>query len=178
MPASNSQSKLKYTDEQLLEKIRQLGEKLGRPPLRKEFVAEYDGMYISPITRRWKGFLNARRIVFPGAPLTRNFDLRVEPEEHLKKLRNYYAKYGRIPFGRDFESPELPSKSSLSGIFGSVNNARIAAGLSALIPRNNHGTPKEVTAEEYALYRKNDPSMLSRSQQRYRHLQRRKKGIR
>ena len=137
--------------DQVLEKILDLKVKLGRIPSYDEFSDEYDGRYLSSIKYLHGSWTEAVKKI---GEKTRE-DLRRHSEEDLiAELQDFQKRYNRIPMTSDFNRGMLTNKGTFIRKFGTLNNARIAAGMNAIVPTGGgrYGKYKEISAEEYFKY--------------------------
>lgn len=136
--------------DQVLEKIVDLKDKLGHVPSYEEFYEHYEGRYIHSIKYLHGSWTEAVRKTIGK---TRE-DLRRHSEEDLiAELQNFQKRYGRIPMTSDFNRGLLTNKGTFIRKFGTLNKARIAAGMNAIVPvGGRYGNYKEITPEEYAKY--------------------------
>lgn len=134
---------------QVLEKIMELAEKLGHTPGYEEFQREYHGKYVSSIRYHYGSWTNAVH----KCKMTTLGELRHPSKAKLiLDLRDFYDKHLRIPMTSDFNRGLLRDRGVYIREFGSLNNARVEAGLNAVIPMP-FGQIIELTPEQYAEYR-------------------------
>lgn len=136
--------------DQVLEKILDLKEKLGHVPSIDEFKMEYKGRFLHSIQYLHGSWSEAVRKL---GEKTRE-DLRRHSEEDLiEELQNFQKKYDRIPMTSDFNRGLLTNKGTFIRKFGTLNNARVAAGMNAVVPMGGrYGNYKEISPEEYDKY--------------------------
>lgn len=135
--------------EQVLEKIRELADKLGRVPSYEEFVKHYKYNYIGSIRFQWGSYSNA---VHQLGMQTMD-DLRHPDKERLlRDLQDFQKQHGRIPMTSDFNRGLLRDRGVYIRLFGSLNNARLEAGMNAVVPMP-FGQIIELTPEEYEEYK-------------------------
>lgn len=136
--------------DQLLEKIKELAKKLGHTPSMDEFQEHYKGRYRSAIMYIHGGYLEAVR----KAKLVSAKELK-EPDNDrlLQDLIDFKKKYGRIPMSSDFARGLLRPRAMYFRRFGSLNNARVEAGLEAVIPMP-FGQIVMMSPKEYLEYKK------------------------
>jgi hypothetical protein len=120
----------RYTDEQILEELRQSAERLRRSPTMKEFAADA-GSKVHPQTviehfGTWNAAKRAAGLV-PRRFVTR--------EELLAVLRRLGEELGRTPTARDLDERRgrVPSKSLYWHTFGSLTNALREAGFDVAV---------------------------------------------
>jgi len=115
---------------QLIEKLKKLEAKLGRRPKAKEYVKEY-GSYMSIITvfGKWSTAIKLAGMV------TQNEEkaLRSDPEYLLEQMRVFYQINKRTPRASDIRRGLMPCLQTYCTVFGTLNNARIRAGIPALV---------------------------------------------
>lgn len=142
-------NKMGLCPDQVLEKISDLATKLGHTPSMDEFNAEYKGRYVGSIKYQHGSYLEAVKKL----GLTSAKELK-EPsnEKLLQDLIDFKEKHGRIPMTSDFARGLLRPRAMYFRRFGTLNNARIEAGLNAVIPMG-FGQLKEMTPDEYLAYK-------------------------
>src|SRR4051812_312671 len=115
----------RYSDEQILEQLRECARRLGRSPTMREFAADA-GTTVHPQTviEHFGSWNAAKR---SAGLVPRRFATR---EELLGLLRELGAEVGRPPPARDIDDHKgrLPSKSLYWHTFGSLTNALREAG--------------------------------------------------
>jgi hypothetical protein len=119
----------RYTDEEILDELREAARRLGRSPTMREF-AQDEGARVHPQTviehfGTWNAAKRAAGL-FPRRFLTR--------EELLAQLRGLGEELGRTPTARDLAARRrsLPSASLYAHTFGSLANALREAGFEVL----------------------------------------------
>jgi hypothetical protein len=119
----------RYTDEEILEELRQAATRLGRSPTMREF-AQDEAARVHPQTviehfGTWNAAKRAAGL-YPRRFLTR--------EELLEQLRNLGQELDRTPTARDLAARgrALPSASLYAHTFGSLPNALREAGFEVL----------------------------------------------
>lgn len=135
--------------EQVLERIKDLADKLGKPPTQEEFDEHYHKRYTSAIYYQHGTFAKA---VKKACGSTRAELRHPDTEALLDSLRQFYENHGRVPQTSDFNRGLLRDRGVYSRKFGSLNNARIEAGLKALLPMP-FGPPIELNREQYEEYK-------------------------
>lgn len=136
--------------DQVLDKIKDLQEEMGgKTPSFDEFQARYDGKYLGPIKFQHGSWSNAVRKV---AGMTRDEIRRPDNEQLLQDLRDFHEQNGRIPMTSDFNRGMLRPRTLYFARFGTLNNARIEAGLNAVLPMP-FGQVVELTPEQYTDYK-------------------------
>lgn len=144
-----SRNKRGLCPDQVLQKIKDLERELGHCPTVTEFKKAYGSRYLSSINFHFGGYNKACR----KADLVPRQDiLNYTDEELLNKLVEFNKKYGRIPMTSDFERGLLPTARTYKNHFGTLNWARVEAGLGAVIPMAR-GTFKILTPDEYIEYK-------------------------
>ncbi len=140
--------------DQVLLKITELADKLGHTPSYDEFKLHYKTRYIHSIEYQHGSYLNAVKAL----KLTSAKELK-EPssEKLLEDLRKFQKVHGRVPTKSDFNRGLLYSRTLYWSRFGSLNNARIEAGLNAVVSMG-FGRIKELTPDEYRAYREGKSS--------------------
>ena len=124
-------NKLGYCPDQLLEKIKELATKLGHTPSEEEFKFHYEYHFIGSIRRIHGSYLAAVR----KAKLISAKELKEPSNEYLlAQLIAFKNEHGHVPMTSDFKRGLLNHKSLYWSRFGSLNEARVAAGLEAVIP--------------------------------------------
>jgi hypothetical protein len=119
----------RYTDEEILEELRQAAERLGRSPTMREFADDGQARVHPQTVIEHFGTWNAAKRaagLFPRRFLTRD-DLVVQ-------LRNLGEELGRTPTARDLaeRGRSLPSASLYAHTFGSLADALREAGFEVL----------------------------------------------
>jgi hypothetical protein len=119
----------RYTDEEILEELRQAAERLGRSPTMREFADDEEARVHPQTVIEHFGTWNAAKRaagLFPRRFLTRD-DLVVQ-------LRNLGEELGRTPTARDLaeRGRSLPSASLYAHTFGSLADALREAGFEVL----------------------------------------------
>jgi hypothetical protein len=119
----------RYSDDEILEELRDAARRLGRSPTMREFAQDPDA-HVHPQTviehfGTWNAAKRAAGL-FPRRFLTR--------EEQLEQLRRLGEELGRAPTPRDLASRgrSLPSVSLYAHTFGSFANALREAGFEVL----------------------------------------------
>ena len=115
----------RYTNEQILEKLRDSAERLGRSPTMREFAGDpATSVHPQTVIEHFGSWNRAKRL---AGLVPRRFATR---EELLKLLRNLGDELGRVPTAKDIETRKgaMPSKSLYWHTFGSLNNALKEAG--------------------------------------------------
>lgn len=117
-----------YTDNELLEFIRQFNEKNGRPPTENDFNNDRRYPSVPTYQKRFGSWNNAIEIA--GLPKRKITKEKHSDEKLLRFPIIFYEKNGRPPTERDFcNNPEYPSSSCYYRRFGSWNNALKLVGL-------------------------------------------------
>jgi len=115
----------RYTDDQILEQLRDCAGRLGRSPTMKEFAADATTTVHPQTVIEHFGSWNAAKRAAGLVP--RRFATR---PELLQLLRELGERLGRVPTARDIDESRglLPSKSLYWHTFGSLTNALREAG--------------------------------------------------
>jgi transcriptional regulator NrdR family protein len=137
---------LKYSDEYLLNILRELSKRFGRIPGARE-IAEAGKTSTSPYIKRFGSLNKALRAagLFPPVRISRQ---KYSNEYLLNHLRELSEQLGRTPYTRDIDEDRDGSTHLYQVRFGSFYNAIKAAGL---IPTKTGGPPKY--SDEYLLNR-------------------------
>jgi len=136
--------------DQVLEKILDLKEKIGHVPSYEEFYTEYNGRFLHSIKYLHGSWSEAVRKL---GEKTREDLRRHSGEDLIEELQNFKLRYDRIPMTSDFNRGLLTNKGTFIRKFGTLNNARIAAGMNAVVPLGGKfGNYKELEPDEYAKY--------------------------
>lgn len=136
--------------DQVLEKIKELAVILGHTPSADEFIKHYHHKYYSSILYQHGSYLNAVK----KAKLVSAQEIKQPSNERLlSDLVKFHEKYKRIPMKADFQRGILYPRQMYWRRFGSINNARVEAGLSAIMPLP-FGQRYEMTPDEYVKYKK------------------------
>lgn len=142
-------NKLGLCPDQVLEKIKDLQDILGKIPSYDEFNAHYKGRYTGSIVFQHGSWSNAVRKV---SGMTRDDIRRPDNERLLKELRDFFEQHNRIPMTSDFNRGMLRNRGIYISRFGTLNNARIEAGMNAVLPMP-FGQIVELTPEQYYEYK-------------------------
>lgn len=119
----------RYTDEDILDELRQAAARLGRSPTMREFAQDAEAKVHPQTVIEHFGTWNAAKRaagLYPRRFLTR--------EELLEQLRSLGRELGRAPTARDLGERRraLPSASLYAHTFGSLANALREAGFEVL----------------------------------------------
>ena len=119
----------RYTDDDILEELREAAERLGRSPTMREFARDPEaGVHPQTVIEHFGTWNAAKRAagLYPRRFLTR--------DELLEQLRALGEELGRIPTARDLGARRrsLPSASLYAHTFGSLANALREAGFEVL----------------------------------------------
>lgn len=119
--------------DQLLEKIREVSEKLNKTPTLSEFMKETGGQkYKHLVFATFGSYSNAIRILnlTPEIKVSRGGGRRYDDVELLEYLKIFVEMYGRLPTSTDCKTNEfLPSEDAYIRHFGSLVKAREVAEL-------------------------------------------------
>ncbi len=120
-----------YTDEQLLNILRDLADELGRAPTTREIVARPSLPCPNTYANRFGSWRAALACLGLRPPRERN--TRYAAAEMIAILRDTGNELGRAPSMREFKqlNPDGPDPTSYGYRFGNWNTALEAAGLSA-----------------------------------------------
>lgn len=160
----------RYSDEEILDQLRQAAARLGRSPTMREFAADPEASVHPQTVIEHFGTWNAAKRaagLFPRRFLTR--------DELLEQLRRLGEELGRVPTARDLAKRRrtMPSASLYAHTFGSLANALREAGFEvlrgeerleraieqgAVLARELGRLPK---MSDWATARRADPSLLS-----------------
>src|SRR4029078_10012604 len=116
----------RYSDEEILEQLREAAKRLGRSPTMKEsHEAPATSVHPQPVIEHFGSWNKAKRL---AGLVPRRFATR---EELLGLLRELGEELGRPPTARDIDEHKgrMPSKSLYWHTFGSLTNALREAGL-------------------------------------------------
>ena len=115
----------RYSDERILEELRESAERIGRSPTIKEFTRD-GGTRVHPQTviEHFGSWNRAKRM---AGLVPRRFATK---EELLQQLRELGSRLGRVPTAKDIDASRgrMPSKSLYWHTFGSLANALREAG--------------------------------------------------
>ncbi len=119
----------RYTNEEILDQLRQAAERLGRSPTMREFAQDPEARVHPQTVIEHFGTWNAAKRaagLFPRRFLTR--------DELLEQLRGLGDELGRVPTARDLAARgrSLPSASLYAHTFGSLADALREAGFEVL----------------------------------------------
>ena len=129
----------RYTDEQLLEELRECAARLGRSPTMREFSLDLEAKpHPQTLVTRFGSWNRAKR---RAGLVARRFATRAEL---LRQLRELGAELGRTPTGADLlrRRASMPSKSLYWQTFGSFRSALRAAGFD--VPRAKERSDRAV----------------------------------
>lgn len=159
--------------DQVLERILDLKEKLGRTPSFDEFQDEYKGRFRSAIQYQHGSWTNA---IHKLGDKTRGELRKPDENDLLSEIKDFYDRFGKIPTSSDFNRRIglLRDKNVYIRAFGSLNDARILAGLNALVPISRY-MYKEITPQEYFDYKDGHIDLRSNSKSAIRARERRRK---
>ena len=136
--------------QQVLEKIRELAEKLGHTPSEIEFKDHYKYRYYKSICYQHGSYLNAvKKLGLKSAKELKEPD----NEQLLQELRDFHEQHGRVPMSSDFARGLLRPRAMYFRRFGTLNNARLEAGLNAVVAFP-FGKYVEMYARQYEQYKK------------------------
>ena len=130
---------LRYTDEQLLEELRECAARLGRSPTMREFSLDAEANpHPQTLVTRFGSWNRAKR---RAGLVARRFATRAEL---LRQLRELGGELGRTPTGADLlrRRASMPSKSLYWQTFGSFRSALRAAGFD--VPRAKERSDRAV----------------------------------
>lgn len=136
--------------DQVLERIRELADELGHTPSYDEFNRHYGGKYMGSIKFQHGSYLDAvSKLGMKSAK-----ELKEHTSEQLiENIEEFYKKNKRIPMTSDFNRGLLgAARGTYIARFGSLNNARVMAGLNAIISMP-FGQLKEISADQYLAYK-------------------------
>lgn len=135
--------------DQVLLKIKDLADILGRAPSELEFKAHYKGRFYSSITYQHGSYLKAiKKLGMKSAK-----ELKEHTRESLiEAMVEFHEVHGRTPMTSDFKRGLLPSRGAYFRYFGTLNNARIEAGLNAILPMP-FGQIIEMSPDQYIEYK-------------------------
>lgn len=126
-----AKNKTGHCPEQLLDKIKQLHAKLGYVPNGEDFKREHTGKYISSIIQTFGSYNKA--IEKCGFEIPDKFRNSYKRDDLINYLKDFYKRFGRTASNTDFKRGYLPSIKVYIRVFGSLNNARIEAGVPVTI---------------------------------------------
>ncbi len=161
-------NKLGLCPDQVLERIRECAEALGHTPSEDEFKKHFGFKYYGAIVFQHGSYLNA--VAKLGMKSAK--ELKEHTSEALiENIQEFYEREGRIPMTSDFNRGLLgAARGTYIARFGSLNNARLEAGLNAVLPMP-FGQVIEVDAQQYLDY-KNGHSTPFTEESRKKRLQR------
>lgn len=134
--------------DQVLDKIREHADELGRTPSLDEFQKRFGGKYIGSINFQHGSWLKAvAKLDMVSAKANKEYTR----EDLIEKLQEFHKEHNRIPMTSDFSRGLLPARNTYFHKFGTLNNARIEAGLNAVLSMP-FGQVIELTPEEYFKY--------------------------
>lgn len=133
----------RYSNEQILQQLRECAERLGRSPTMREFAGDPRARaHPQTVIERFGSWNRAKRL---AGLVPRRFATR---EELLGQLRALGAELGRPPTGKDLDERrgQMHSKSLYWHTFGSLTNALRAAGFD--LPRGEERLERALTQGE------------------------------
>lgn len=157
--------------DQVLEKILDLKEILGKTPSSDEFSEHFKGRYIASIVYQHGSWVNAVKKL---GLMTRDELRHPDSEQLLQDLRDFKETFNRIPMTSNFNRGLLRDKNVYIRQFGKLNNARVEAGMNAVM-QVSRTRFKEVTPEDYFKYLDNHEDARSMTTSAIRARKRRKK---
>ena len=126
--------------EQIIIKMQNFYKREGREPLQKEFIIENDLPTMRDIKTYFKGIAEAK--------IAAGFKIAIRHKVYTRKevieaLQTFYEREGRYPLKEDIKAKnELPPITKLRSLFGTLREAREAAGMEAF------GTKKTFIVKE------------------------------
>lgn len=133
--------------DQLLDKLRECAQALGKSPSKKEFIRWCNSQrYVHKIFDTFESWSDAKRQAGLGLSENKNrpkTEYKYSKEKLIEDLKRFYKETGEIPTYTDFSADGLPSYGAYIREFGSITNAREAAG----IPQK----PKTRTGMKYGI---------------------------
>jgi Homing endonuclease associated repeat/ROS/MUCR transcriptional regulator protein len=143
-------NKLGLCPDQVLEKIREYADELGHAPSYDEFKAHYKGKYYHSIIFQHGSYSAAvKKLGLKTAQELKSPD----NETLLQSLRDFHDRFARVPTKSDFERGLVGYPRQMYWRrWGSLNNARIEAGLNAVLPMPFRQIV-EMTPEAYIEYK-------------------------
>ena len=122
--------------DQLVDKIRMLGEELGRSPTAQDFSAKHNHRFMSVIVRTFGSWNNAKELagyepLKPGTKSGQKVEKlrKFSDDELLEYFRLFYKEHGTPPTSSDWKRYYLPDYHSYLKRWGSIKAARKAAGI-------------------------------------------------
>jgi hypothetical protein len=135
--------------DQVLEKIKELAEQLGHTPSEEEFAKHYQYRFRSSIYYIFGTYLKA----VEKAGMVSAKELKEPSNDRLiQALIDFKKEHGRIPMSSDFARGLLPPRAMYFRRFGTLNDARLEAGMNAVVSMG-FGQIKELTPKEFIEYR-------------------------
>jgi hypothetical protein len=125
LAAFQAEIRRRYSDEEILEQLRESAKRLGRSPTMKEFADDPDTtVHPQTVIEHFGSWNKAKRL---AGLVPRRFATR---EELLGLLRELGERLGRVPTAKDVDANRgwMPSKSLYWHTFGSLTNALKEAG--------------------------------------------------
>src|SRR6476661_3463054 len=170
LAAFQAEIRRRYSDEEILEQLRESAKRLGRSPTMKEFADDPDTtVHPQTVIEHFGSWNRAKRL---AGLVPRRFATR---DELLKLLRDLGDELGRVPTAKDIEARKgaMPSKSLYWHTFGSLNNALKQAGFDVPVGEERLERAVEQGAvlairsgrlpkfADWAQARRSDPGMLT-----------------
>lgn len=135
--------------DQLLDKIQKLAERLHKTPSTPEFIREYGSeKYYDRIRETFGSWENALRMLHMKGVTQEQIE-RHEPAKLLEYLRNFYKIHGRLATTSDARRALIPSCTTYQKKFGTMNEARILAGLPTIQAINYKGRFRNVETTDH-----------------------------
>lgn len=157
--------------DQVLEKIRELADILGHTPSNDEFQAHYEGRYLKSIKFQHGSYLKA--VAKLGMKSAKEIKEHTT-EQLIQYMQEFHKKYGRIPTTSDINRGLVgATRNTYFHRFGTLNNARIEAGLNAIVSMG-FGKVIELSPDEYIAYKAGRNLTSKAEQQRKRRAKKRR----
>lgn len=133
----------RYTRDELLKKLRELSEELGKSPSQKDLEQARGYPSMSPYRSRFESWAEAKREA--GLGVHGRGETRYSDEELLEQLRELAEGLGREPLISDVkEADDLPSFQTYIKRFGSWIDAKRKAGVKRGVPHQQRYSDEEL----------------------------------
>ena len=119
--------------DQLLDMIRKLKEELGRMPSVKDFQAKYDTKHTGTIYYTFGSWVKACEMAGLKSYKQERAE-RYNDDKLIEYLQLFYRQHGKTPRSSDMHRGILPSPNVFIRRFGSLNKARMFAGIPIIVP--------------------------------------------
>jgi hypothetical protein len=144
------QNKAGLCPDQVLEKLTDYIKELGRVPTQDEFKRHYHTRYMSSMRYHfgnWHDYVTAAGY----ESVKKALESSTTPDQLITYLKEFYEEHKRVPMNSDFKRGIVVGRYHYYKHFGTLNNARVEAGIPAVIPLAGHKYML-IQPEEYMEY--------------------------